>query len=131
MPVSCYLSLFVWFWFWFRLDVSACLRAGHASDRPVGLPVWLRTWLVRFGIGVGVGIQFWFWLEVMLAERLIRWIQWRGRKKKRWKNILVYIITLGAGHAVAPVSSNTLFIGSHAALVFFDVTRLDCSTHIV
>jgi hypothetical protein len=63
------------------------------------LSVWLWTWLVRFGIGVGVGIRFWFWLEVMLAERFIGWIQWRGRKKKRWKNILVYFITLGGALA--------------------------------
>lgn len=36
-----------------------------------------------------------------------------------------------AGRAVTRVSSNTLFIGSHAALVSFVVTRLDCSTHIL
>ncbi|KAF8188838.1 hypothetical protein K438DRAFT_1936197 [Mycena galopus ATCC 62051] len=36
-----------------------------------------------------------------------------------------------AGRAAASVSSNTIFIGSHAALVFFDATQLDCSTHIL
>ena len=36
-----------------------------------------------------------------------------------------------AGRAAASVSSNTIFIGSHAALVFFDVAQLDCSIHIL
>ncbi|KAF8209849.1 hypothetical protein K438DRAFT_1810437, partial [Mycena galopus ATCC 62051] len=36
-----------------------------------------------------------------------------------------------AGRAVAPVSSNTLFIGSYVALVLFNTTQLDCSTHIL
>lgn len=56
--------------------------------------VWI-VWILngRFGIGVGVGIRFWVWL----VERFIRWTRWRGwKKKKRWKDTLALIITLGS-----------------------------------
>ncbi|KAF8166882.1 hypothetical protein K438DRAFT_2024981 [Mycena galopus ATCC 62051] len=60
---------------------------------------WLWIWLVWILDGpmvrIGVIVWCWFWLEVMLVGRSIGWIRWRGWKKKRWKDILVYIITLG------------------------------------